>query len=195
MKQLVITYIRKNAVVKGKPNMPCHILPLVLPAFPGMLELIGDGFISSVSKCSQWCVIPFGIANHSKNNNPRKRTVDPTGANWNQQREGLLETKSRGHAQRNGILTERLSWSIILMATFLYHCEVNPIERCWFQAKRYTRAYCNYWQAKHLWRSWPCHHRKHTKLLQTCQRLRKTPYVALSAGWPWVEGAYMANAI
>ena len=53
MKQLVITYIRKNAVVKGKPNMPCHILPLVLPAFPGMLELIGDGFISSVSKCSQ----------------------------------------------------------------------------------------------------------------------------------------------
>ena len=25
-----------------------------------------------------------------------------------------------------------------------YHCEVNPIERCWSQAKRYTRAYCNY---------------------------------------------------
>ena len=25
-----------------------------------------------------------------------------------------------------------------------YHCELNPIERCWAQAKRYTRAYCNY---------------------------------------------------
>ena len=25
-----------------------------------------------------------------------------------------------------------------------YHCEMNPIERCWAQAKRYTRAYCNY---------------------------------------------------
>ena len=25
-----------------------------------------------------------------------------------------------------------------------FHCELNPIERCWSQAKRYTRAYCNY---------------------------------------------------
>ena len=25
-----------------------------------------------------------------------------------------------------------------------FHCEMNPIERCWAQAKRYTRAYCNY---------------------------------------------------
>ena len=25
-----------------------------------------------------------------------------------------------------------------------YHCELNPIERVWAQAKRYTRAYCNY---------------------------------------------------
>lgn len=25
-----------------------------------------------------------------------------------------------------------------------YHCELNPIERCWSQSKRYTRAYCNY---------------------------------------------------
>ena len=25
-----------------------------------------------------------------------------------------------------------------------YHCELNPIERCWSQAKRYTRAHCNY---------------------------------------------------
>ena len=25
-----------------------------------------------------------------------------------------------------------------------YHCEMNPIERCWAQSKRYTRAYCNY---------------------------------------------------
>ena len=25
-----------------------------------------------------------------------------------------------------------------------YHCELNPIERCWSQAKRHTRAYCNY---------------------------------------------------
>ena len=25
-----------------------------------------------------------------------------------------------------------------------YHCEMNPIECCWAQAKRYTRAYCNY---------------------------------------------------
>lgn len=25
-----------------------------------------------------------------------------------------------------------------------FHCETNPIERCWAQAKRYTRAYCNY---------------------------------------------------
>ena len=25
-----------------------------------------------------------------------------------------------------------------------FHCELNPIERCWGQAKRYTRAYANY---------------------------------------------------
>ena len=25
-----------------------------------------------------------------------------------------------------------------------YHCELNPIERVWAQAKHYTRAYCNY---------------------------------------------------
>lgn len=25
-----------------------------------------------------------------------------------------------------------------------FHCELNPIERCWAQAKRYTRAYCNF---------------------------------------------------
>ena len=25
-----------------------------------------------------------------------------------------------------------------------YHCELNAIERCWSQAKRYTQAYCNY---------------------------------------------------
>ena len=24
-----------------------------------------------------------------------------------------------------------------------FHCELNPIERCWSQSKRYTRAYCN----------------------------------------------------
>ena len=25
-----------------------------------------------------------------------------------------------------------------------FHCKLNPIERCWAQAKRYTRAYSNY---------------------------------------------------
>ena len=25
-----------------------------------------------------------------------------------------------------------------------FHCELNPIERCWAQAKRYTRAHTNY---------------------------------------------------
>ena len=25
-----------------------------------------------------------------------------------------------------------------------YHCELNPIERVWAQAKRYTKAYCKY---------------------------------------------------
>ena len=25
-----------------------------------------------------------------------------------------------------------------------YHCELNPIERVWAQAKRFTKAYCNY---------------------------------------------------
>ena len=25
-----------------------------------------------------------------------------------------------------------------------FHCELNPIERCWCQAKRYLRAHCNY---------------------------------------------------
>ena len=24
-----------------------------------------------------------------------------------------------------------------------FHCELNPIERCWCHAKRHTRAYCN----------------------------------------------------
>ena len=32
------------------------------------------------------------------------------------------------------------------IACFLpkYRCELNPIERIWAQAKRYTKAYCNY---------------------------------------------------
>ncbi len=25
-----------------------------------------------------------------------------------------------------------------------FHCELNPIERVWAQAKRYTKAYCKY---------------------------------------------------
>ena len=25
-----------------------------------------------------------------------------------------------------------------------FHCELNPIERCWAQAKRFTRHHCNY---------------------------------------------------
>ena len=25
-----------------------------------------------------------------------------------------------------------------------YHCKLNPIERVWAQAKRYSKAYCNY---------------------------------------------------
>ena len=25
-----------------------------------------------------------------------------------------------------------------------FHCELNPIERCWAQAKRYTPSHCNY---------------------------------------------------
>ena len=25
-----------------------------------------------------------------------------------------------------------------------FHCEINPIERCWAQAKRYVRAHTNY---------------------------------------------------
>ena len=25
-----------------------------------------------------------------------------------------------------------------------FHCEINPIERCWAQAKRFTRSHCNY---------------------------------------------------
>ena len=25
-----------------------------------------------------------------------------------------------------------------------FHCELNPTERCWAQAKRHTRAYCTY---------------------------------------------------
>ena len=25
-----------------------------------------------------------------------------------------------------------------------YHCELNPIERMWAQAKRYSKAYCKY---------------------------------------------------
>ena len=26
-----------------------------------------------------------------------------------------------------------------------YHCELNPIERVWGQAKRYCHTNCNYW--------------------------------------------------
>ena len=31
------------------------------------------------------------------------------------------------------------------MCTYIpkYHCELNPIERCWCQAKLHTRAYAN----------------------------------------------------
>lgn len=41
---------------------------------------------------------------------------------------------------------ERLLMLFGHIAYFLpkYHCELNPIERVWAQAKRYSKAYCNY---------------------------------------------------
>ena len=34
-------------------------------------------------------------------------------------------------------------WYIVYLLP-KYHCELNPIDRVWALAKRYTRAYCNY---------------------------------------------------
>ena len=35
-----------------------------------------------------------------------------------------------------------------------FHCELNPIERCWGQAKRYTRSFNNYTLPR-LWTNIP----------------------------------------
>ena len=40
------------------------------------------------------------------------------------------------------ILTEKYGHIVYMLPK--YHCELNPIERVWAQAKRYTKAYCKY---------------------------------------------------
>ena len=71
-----------------------------------------------------------------------ERGVDTTGMNADKLREQLKlfpdfndkttileqEVNSRGH-----------------LCVYLpkFHCELNPIERCWCHAKKYTRAHCN----------------------------------------------------
>ena len=39
-------------------------------------------------------------------------------------------------------VTKRNEFGCIFLIKF--HCELNPIEKCWSQAKRYTRAHTNY---------------------------------------------------
>ena len=40
------------------------------------------------------------------------------------------------------ILTEKYGHIVYMLPK--YHCELNPIERVWAQAKKYTKAYCKY---------------------------------------------------
>ena len=44
------------------------------------------------------------------------------------------------HIQR--LLTEENGYIVYMVPK--YHCELNPIESVWAQAKRYTETYCKY---------------------------------------------------
>ena len=50
-------------------------------------------------------------------------------------------------ATHSDFINEKYELEYYLVSVALpvkFHCELNPIERCWSQAKRYTRAYCTY---------------------------------------------------
>ena len=66
-----------------------------------------------------------------------------------------------------------------------FHCEVNPIERCWAQAKRYHRLTTRRWDWKRaifLWRAPPiarCHPRYRTFMLFTLLSKVSVPQTTL----------------
>ena len=74
----------------------------------------------------------------------QERGVDTTNMNADQMREVLKQHPDfRDEKCRiERLLVEEHNH----IAYFLpkYHCELNPIERVWAQAKRYSKAYCKY---------------------------------------------------
>jgi len=71
-----------------------------------------------------------------------ERQVDTTGMSADQMREILRQHQD---FKEEKCRIERLLDNKHI-AYFLpkYHCELNPIERVWAQAKRYSKAYCKY---------------------------------------------------
>ena len=72
-----------------------------------------------------------------------ERGINTKGMNADRMRE-ILRSHPDFKNEKNRI--ERLLTEHGHIAYFLpkYHCELNPIERVWAQAKKYSKAYCNY---------------------------------------------------
>ena len=105
----------------------------------------------------------------------QERGVDTTNMNADQMREVLKQHPDfRDEKCRiERLLVEEHSH----LAYFLpkYHCELNPIERVWAQAKRYSKAYCKYSIVSLKKKRGPsfgiCFTRQHSKALQKSSAL------------------------
>ncbi len=73
-----------------------------------------------------------------------ERGVNTTGMNADKMREvlGNFSDFQNEKSRIERILTEKHGHIVYMLPK--YHCELNPIERVWAQAKRYTKAYCKY---------------------------------------------------
>ena len=54
----------------------------------------------------------------------------------------LTLTNKKSSVER--FLGEEKKHNVYMLPKYMYHCELNPIERVWAQAKRYSKAYCKY---------------------------------------------------
>ena len=73
-----------------------------------------------------------------------KRGIDVRGMKLEDRRKELLASHPDFRDEQPEIsnFLRRKGHACLFLPKF--HCELNPIEKCWAQAKRYTRAHTNY---------------------------------------------------
>ena len=105
---------------------------------PGKQQVMHDGFWDGkVQSMNDAIGIPKGMKVILE------RGINTKGMNADRMRE-ILHSHPDFRNEKNRIewlLTEHGHTAYFLPK---YHCELNPIERVWAQAKKYSKAYCNY---------------------------------------------------